>query len=127
VTTQNKRSENGLMYRNSTQTGDRRRTNMAVRREIRLRKEYLLKKQKEVKEVVVSDKKRKLKDAVEEGKSIPTEFVNEARKLYHDMELDITPAPGSIDDEYANAGVKEPKICVTTSRDPSSRLKQFAK
>lgn len=33
----------------------------------------------------------------------------------------------SIDDEYAQAGVRDPKICVTTSRDPSSRLKQFAK
>ena len=31
------------------------------------------------------------------------------------------------DDEYATAGVKDPKILVTTSRDPSSRLQQFAK
>ena len=31
------------------------------------------------------------------------------------------------DDEYRWAGVKDPKIMVTTSRDPSSRLKQFAK
>lgn len=33
----------------------------------------------------------------------------------------------SMDDEYARAGVRDPKVCVTTSRDPSSRLKQFAK
>lgn len=32
-----------------------------------------------------------------------------------------------MDDEYARAGVRDPKVCVTTSRDPSSRLKQFAK
>ena len=33
-----------------------------------------------------------------------------------------------IDDEYAhNAGLEDPRICTTTSRDPSSRLKQFAK
>jgi U3 small nucleolar ribonucleoprotein protein IMP4 len=31
-----------------------------------------------------------------------------------------------IDDEYKNAGMFDPKIAVTTSRDPSSRLKQFA-
>ena len=31
------------------------------------------------------------------------------------------------DDEYALAGVKDPKILLTTSRDPSSRLAQFAK
>lgn len=32
-----------------------------------------------------------------------------------------------IDDEYAKAGMYDPKVCVTTSHDPSSRLKQFAK
>lgn len=31
------------------------------------------------------------------------------------------------DDEYANAGMFDPKIVVTTSRDPSSRLDQFTK
>lgn len=33
----------------------------------------------------------------------------------------------SIDDEYANASTRIPKILLTTSRDPSSRLQQFAK
>lgn len=32
-----------------------------------------------------------------------------------------------MDDEYKWAGVEDPKIMVTTSRDPSSRLKMFAK
>ena len=32
-----------------------------------------------------------------------------------------------IDDEYAAAGFTDPKICITTSRAPSSKLKQFAK
>ena len=31
------------------------------------------------------------------------------------------------DDEYVWAGVEDPKIVVTTSHNPSSRLKQFAK
>ena len=31
-----------------------------------------------------------------------------------------------MDDEYASAGYRDPKVCVTTSRDPSSRLRQFA-
>lgn len=31
-----------------------------------------------------------------------------------------------IDDEYKNAGMFDPKVAITTSRDPSSRLKQFA-
>ena len=35
--------------------------------------------------------------------------------------------PTNIDDEYRWAGVEDPKIVITTSRDPSSKLKQFAK
>jgi U3 small nucleolar ribonucleoprotein protein IMP4 len=31
------------------------------------------------------------------------------------------------DDEYAHAGEADPKVLVTTSRNPSSRLVQFAK
>jgi hypothetical protein len=31
------------------------------------------------------------------------------------------------DDEYSRAGEVDPKILITTSRDPSSRLQQFAK
>jgi hypothetical protein len=32
-----------------------------------------------------------------------------------------------IDDEYQMAGVDDPKILITTSRNPSARLKMFAK
>ena len=32
-----------------------------------------------------------------------------------------------IDDEYRTAGIVDPKLMITTSRDPSSRLLQFAK
>ncbi len=32
-----------------------------------------------------------------------------------------------LDDEYARAGVHDPKIFITTSRKPSSRLIQFVK
>lgn len=32
-----------------------------------------------------------------------------------------------VDDEYAHAGERDPKVLITTSREPSSRLVQFAK
>lgn len=32
-----------------------------------------------------------------------------------------------IDDEYANASVRDPKILLTTSRNPSAPLTQFVK
>ena len=33
----------------------------------------------------------------------------------------------SQDDEYRWAGVEDPKVMITTSREPSARLKKFAK
>jgi hypothetical protein len=42
--------------------------------------------------------------------------------------LEFRLEPGThIDDEYAKAGIQDPKIIITTSRDPSSRLLQFSK
>ena len=65
-----------------------------------------------------------------EGKPIPTELRGEEQALRKkiDLEDDNTAAPRShIDDEYAHAEERDPKILVTTSRDPSTRLVQFAK
>jgi U3 small nucleolar ribonucleoprotein protein IMP4 len=120
---------------------------MSLRREVRLRKEFLLKKEHELKESQTASKKRQLAEAIAEGNypivakreysynmtllfvgtSIPTEIRADARRLQHAAELDINKEDGDLDDEYASAAHREPKICVTTSRDPSSRLKQFAK
>ena len=129
---------------------------MSIRREIRLRKEFLHRKQTDINEMIKLDKKRKIKSAIDQGKAIPTELRNDARELKHEMENDIETleeryflrfyvsilslpftllhftSPSyldrtEIDDEYANVGIRDPKVCVTTSRDPGSRLKQFAK
>jgi len=100
-----------------------------LRRQTRLRKEYLLKKAQEQKEKVTFEKKKKLKEAVEAGKPIPTELKNEEVALRKEMDLEGVPkAPSShMDDEYRRSGIEDPKVIVTTSRDPSSRLTQFAK
>jgi len=99
---------------------------MAIRRETRLRKEFLFKREIDAQASTKNEKKRKLKEAIDEGKSIPTELFNDARQLHHESSLDLERKP-AIDDEYAQAGARDPKVCVTTSRDPGSRLKQFAK
>jgi len=45
-----------------------------------------------------------------------------------EMDDDLTSIPKPvIDDEYAKAGIHDPRILITTSRDPSSKLVQFAK
>ncbi len=47
--------------------------------------------------------------------------------MHHEIEMEVRNGVEDIDDEFGNVGSREPKVCVTTSRDPSSRLKQFAK
>lgn len=101
---------------------------MSIRRDIRLRKEYLLKKQQDQKDQIIYEKKKRIQHAIDSNTPIPTELRAEARELQHSIELDVyTDGRQSIDDEYAQAGLLEPKVCITTSRDPGSKLKQFAK
>ena len=45
----------------------------------------------------------------------------------HSIYISLTEPSTHADDEYARAGVFDPKIVITTSRDPSSRLQQFSK
>ncbi len=102
-----------------------------LRRNIRLRKEYLYKKGKEAQESSMYEKKRKIKAALEEQKRIPTEVKkDEKEKLTHEIVLEdeVTRIPYShIDDEYAMARYQDPKVLITSSRDPSQRLLQFVK
>ncbi|EKX52355.1 hypothetical protein GUITHDRAFT_159282 [Guillardia theta CCMP2712] len=103
---------------------------MATRRNVRLRREYLYRKQLETNERVIYDKKKKLKQAIETGKPIPTELRAEEAELRHQIELDDERSEipwDPMDDEYGRAGEFDPRVMVSTSRDPSSRLVQFAK
>ncbi|KAI8973825.1 anticodon-binding protein [Mycotypha africana] len=100
-----------------------------IRRNTRLRREYLYKKSLESKERAIFDRKQKIKEAIEQGKPIPTELRNADRSEREDFGYDqAQDAPSTYqDDEYARAGIYDPKILITTSRDPSSRLQQFSK
>ncbi|XP_059629622.1 uncharacterized protein LOC132272504 [Cornus florida] len=101
-----------------------------LRRNVRLRREYLYRKSLEGKERLLFEKKRKIKEALEEGKPIPTELRNEEAALRQEIDLkdEQTAVPRThIDDEYANASEQDPKILLTTSRNPSAPLTQFVK
>jgi len=97
----------------------------------RERREFLYRKSLQGKERELYEKKRKLKQALAEGKPIPTELRKEEAELRYQIELDDQSVeqqnPLSLDDEYNRAGIEDPKVFITTSRDPSSRLSQFAK
>eukprot|EP00927_Polykrikos_kofoidii_P078305 TRINITY_DN75147_c0_g1_i1.p1 TRINITY_DN75147_c0_g1~~TRINITY_DN75147_c0_g1_i1.p1 ORF type:complete len:327 (+),score=74.67 TRINITY_DN75147_c0_g1_i1:143-1123(+) len=101
-----------------------------LRRNVRLRKEYLYKKSLEDREASTFEKKRKLQDALANNKSIPTEIRGEDRTLRKVLDLaddETKHQRKTVDDEYAYLGLRDPHVLVTTSRDPSSRLSQFLK
>ncbi|KAI3493198.1 hypothetical protein L1887_42038 [Cichorium endivia] len=101
-----------------------------LRRQTRERREYIYKKALESKEKQIYDRKQAIREALASGKPLPAELRGkDATDLGRDLNLDAAQdAPGtSIDDEYSRAGTYDPRVLVTTSRDPSTRLTQFAK
>jgi U3 small nucleolar ribonucleoprotein protein IMP4 len=84
-----------------------------------------------VKSCLRSKKKNKHNDTffLLEGKAVPTELRDMSKGEKEDLGYDqAQEAPTTHeDDEYARGGVYDPKILITTSRDPSSRLQQFSK
>jgi len=100
------------------------------RRQTRLRREYLYRKSLQGREKGTYEQKRLVRAALASGKKLPTEI----RAAYDKLDGEIQQEDAKtevqkthVDDEYGDAGLEDPRVCVTTSRDPSSRLKQFAK
>ena len=101
-----------------------------VRRNLRLRREYLYRKSLEGAQRQEYERKKRVREALRSGKQVPTELQGDAPRLLGEVEAedDRTATQRThVDDEYAQAGLRDPKVCVTTARDPSSRLKQFSK
>ncbi|KND04966.1 snoRNA-binding rRNA-processing protein IMP4 [Spizellomyces punctatus DAOM BR117] len=100
-----------------------------IRRQTRMRREYLYRKALETKDRQIYERKQELREALESGKPLSGSLRQEAEELRKELQYDENQnvPTNHIDDEYAQAGVHDPKILITTSRDPSSRLQQFAK
>lgn len=112
-----------------------------LRRQARLRREYLYRKSVQDKLKSIQEKKEKLKRSLEENIPIHPELRKDALRIQKSLEWEDagpelavamgTEMGGALasheDDEYRWAGVENPKIVITTSRDPSSRLKMFVK
>ncbi|ELT99436.1 hypothetical protein CAPTEDRAFT_19360 [Capitella teleta] len=101
----------------------------ALRRQARQRREYIYRKTVEQREKAKQEKRQLIKKSIEENKEIPNELKAEALEIEKNVAWGDGQEGGTsiIDDEYRWAGVEDPKLVVTTSRDPSSKLKQFAK
>lgn len=101
-----------------------------IRRNARLRREYLYRKGLEGKDAAIYEKKKKIKAAIQAGKEVPTELREEYDSLKNEIDLEddkTAELKSHIDDEYAQAGVEDPKILLTSARGASSRLTQFVK
>ena len=83
-----------------------------LRRQARVRREFLFKKNVEQKEAATFERKRKVKEAIDSGQKIPAELRTDADRLRHEASLDDAEhqAGSSIDSEYANAGSTTPKF-----------------
>ncbi|KAL0949713.1 hypothetical protein HGRIS_009752 [Hohenbuehelia grisea] len=100
-----------------------------LRRQVRERRQYVYAKSLEAQERQTYERKQQLKDALANGKSVPTELKRDAKTLGKDLAFDDaqTDPTSYVDNEYSRAGIQDPRIVITTSRDPSSKLLQFAK
>ncbi|KAI5124897.1 hypothetical protein M0805_007325 [Coniferiporia weirii] len=121
-------STNGMLPL-STVSPDANKLSLQLRRQTRERRQYVYAKSLEAQERQTLERKRQLRDALASGKQLPTELRKEAKTLGKDLAFDEAQSDPTthIDNEYTRAGILDPKIMITTSRDPSSRLLQFTK
>ncbi|XP_066151721.1 U3 small nucleolar ribonucleoprotein protein IMP4 [Euwallacea fornicatus] len=112
-----------------------------LRRQARLRREYLYRKTIEDRQKTIQDNKNRIQKNLEENTAIRGDLQKKAIHYSKKLEWeDAGPAQATLmggesggatansqDDEYRFAGVEDPKIVITTSRDPSARLKMFVK
>lgn len=96
-----------------------------IRRQARLRREFIYRRSLEEKQDAIQSRRNRVKEALAKNSAIPTDLRKDAIKL-----ADKIPWGNQIDDvddEYRWAGCEDPNVIITTSRNPSSRLKMFSK
>lgn len=86
-----------------------------------------------LKDAEISEKRAKLRSSLASGKPLDPSIAND-KNLRKDYQYDESRPDATsdeqldLDDEYAQlSGIVDPRILVTTSRDPSARLSAFAK
>lgn len=73
-------------------------------------------------------RKSRLKSFMAQGRELPRDIQGDALELLRATTYDDAESAGrEIDDEYALIGVADPKVAITTSRNPSGPIKHFAR
>ncbi|MCJ1289579.1 snoRNA-binding rRNA-processing protein imp4 [Xylographa carneopallida] len=99
-----------------------------IRRQARQRRDYLYRRALTLRDAEIASKRTQLKASLASGKPLLPSIANDTA-LRADYKYDESqPTDPSIDDEYAHlSGITDPRLLVTTSRSPSTRLSAFAK
>lgn len=104
-----------------------------LKRQARQRRDYLYRRALTLRDAEIAEKRAKLKQSLASGKPLDPAIAND-KTLRQDYKYDESRAERTteeeldLDDEYSYlSGVVDPRVLVTTSRDPSSRLGSFAK
>ncbi|KAJ3959119.1 snoRNA-binding rRNA-processing protein imp4 [Colletotrichum tropicale] len=104
-----------------------------IRKQARQRRDYLYRRALMLKDAETNEKKAALKSALASGKPLDPSIAKDKslRKdyQYDESRPDLTVNEElDLDDEYSQlSGIQDPRILVSTSRDPSSRLAAFSK
>ncbi|KAJ1326654.1 U3 small nucleolar ribonucleoprotein IMP4 [Microdochium nivale] len=104
-----------------------------IRKQARQRRDYLYRKALLLREAEISEKRAKLRSSLATGRPLDPTIAND-KELRRDYAYDESRADRTageeldLDDEYSQlSGIVDPRVLVTTSRDPSTRLAAFAK
>ncbi|RYP30449.1 hypothetical protein DL767_006260 [Monosporascus sp. MG133] len=104
-----------------------------IRKQARQRRDYLYRKAIILREAEISEKRAKLRASLATGKPLDPSIAND-QQLRKDFVYDESRPDRNaneeldLDDEYSQlSGIVDPRVLVTTSRDPSARLSAFAK
>jgi len=104
-----------------------------IRKQARQRRDYLYRKALLLREAEISEKRAKLRSSLATGRPLDPSIANDKdlrRDYAYDESRDDRTAAEELDldDEYSQlSGIVDPRVLVTTSRDPSTRLAAFAK
>ena len=105
-----------------------------IRRQARQRRDYLYRRALTLRDAETASKRAKLKSSIASGKPLEKSLANDdALRIdykYDESQPDhlTTQEILALDDEYAHlSGITDPRVLVTTSRSPSTRLSAFAK
>ncbi|KAK8085274.1 hypothetical protein PG997_006545 [Apiospora hydei] len=105
-----------------------------IRRQARQRRDYLYRKALTLRDAEISEKRAKLRQSLATGKPLSDPTISNDKSLRKDFVYDESRPDRTaeeeldLDDEYSQLeGIVDPRILVTTSRDPSARLSAFAK